>query len=131
MRALALILAAPMMLGGCVIYASDSGETTTVRTASATSVEMEPRELESVHGVRFERDQALVRVTSNGCTEKSDFRVEIVDGGAMAGEMTLVRDEPDHCRALVAEGVELSWTYDELGLERGAALVLANPLVVP
>ena len=131
MRALALILAAPMMLGGCVIYASDSGETTTVRTASATSVELEPRELESVHGVRFERDQALVRVTSNGCTEKSDFSVEIVDGGAMAGEMTLVRNEADLCRALIAEGVELSWSYDELGLERGAALVLANPLVVP
>ena len=128
MRILPLLLAAPLMLGGCVIYASDSGETTTVRTASATSVEMEPRELESVHGVRFERDQALVRVTSNGCTEKSDFRVEIVDGGAMAGEMTLVRDQSP---AMVAEGVELSWTYDELGLERGAALVLANPLVVP
>lgn len=131
MRALALILAAPLMLGGCVIYASDSGETTTVRTASATSVELEPRELESVHGVRFERDQAVVRVTSNGCTEKSDFSVQIVDGGDMAGEMALVRDEPDPCRALIAEGVELSWTYAELGLERGAALVLANPLVVP
>ena len=131
MRGLPLLLAAPLMLGGCVIYASDSGETTTVRTASATAVELEPRELESVHGVRFERDQAVVRVTSNGCTEKADFRVEIVDGGAMAGEMTLVRDEPDNCRALIAEGVELSWSYEELGLERGAALVLANPLVVP
>jgi hypothetical protein len=131
MRALVLILVAPLMLGGCVIYASDSGETTTVRTASATSVELEPRELESVHGVRFERDQAVVRVTSNGCTEKSDFSVQIVDGGDMAGEMALVRDEPDPCRALIAEGVELSWTYAELGLERGAALVLANPLVVP
>ncbi|MFN3816940.1 hypothetical protein [Brevundimonas sp.] len=131
MRILPLLLAAPLMLGGCVIYASDSGETTTVRTASAASVELAPRELESVHGVRFERDQALVRVTSNGCTDKSDFSVEIVDGGAMAGEMTLVRNEPDHCRALIAEGVELSWTYAELGLERGAALVLANPLIVP
>ncbi|MFN3536972.1 MAG: hypothetical protein ACK4Y4_05950 [Brevundimonas sp.] len=131
MRALHLLLAAPLMLGGCVIYASDSGETTTVRTSSAASVELAPRELESVHGVRFERDQALVRVTSNGCTDKSDFSVEIVDGGAMAGEMTLVRSEPDHCRALIAEGVELSWTYAELGLERGAALVLANPLIVP
>ncbi|MEH6663868.1 MAG: hypothetical protein V7678_03375 [Brevundimonas sp.] len=131
MRGLALILAAPLMLGGCVIYASDSGETTTVRTGPASSVELEPRALESVHGVRFERDQAVVRVTSNGCTEKSDFRVEIVDGGDMAGEMALVREEPDPCRALTAEGVELSWTYAELGLERGAALVLANPLVVP
>ena len=131
MRGLPLLLAAPLMLGGCVIYASDSGETTTVRTASATAVEPEPRELESGHGVRFPRDQAVVRVTSKGCTEKADFRVEIVDGGAMAGEMTLVRDEPDNCRALIAEGVELSWSYEELGLERGAALVLANPLVVP
>lgn len=131
MRFLPLLLAAPLMLGGCVIYASDSGETTTVRTAPAASVELETRELESVHGVRFERDQAVVRVTSNGCTEKSDFSVEIVDGGDMAGEMTLIRNEPDHCRALIAEGVELSWTYAELGLERGAALVLANPLVVP
>ena len=131
MRALPVLLAAPLMLGGCVIYASDSGETTTVRTAPAASVELESRELEGVHGVRFERGQAVVRVTSNGCTGKSDFRVEIMDGAAMAGEMTLVRTEPDHCRALVAEGVELSWTYAELGLERGAALVLANPLVVP
>ncbi|MFN4297488.1 MAG: hypothetical protein ACK4FB_11665 [Brevundimonas sp.] len=131
MRVLPLVLAAPLMLGGCVIYASDSGETTTVRTSSASSVQVQARELESVHAVRFERDSAVVRVTSNGCTDKSDFRVEITDGGDMAGEMTLVRAEPDHCRALVAEGVEVSWTYAELGLERGAALVLANPLVVP
>lgn len=131
MRALPLLLVAPLMLGGCVIYASDSGETTTVRASSARSVQIETRQLESVHGVRFERDRAVVRVTSNGCTEKTHFRVEIVDGDETAGEMTLVRETPDHCRALIAEGVELTWTYDELGLQRGAALVLANPLLVP
>lgn len=131
MRCLPLILAAPLMLGGCVIYTSGSGETTTVRTAPASSVQIETRELESVHGVRFERDQAVVRVTSNGCTEKAHFQVEIMDGDDGAGEIALVRERPDHCRALIAEGVELAWTWEELGLERGAALVLANPLVVP
>lgn len=131
MRGLPLILAAPLMLGGCVIYASDSGETTTVRTASAGSVQVETRALESVHGARFERERAVVRVTSNGCTEKAHFRVEIVDGDGAAGEIALVRETPDHCRALIAEGVELAWTYEELGLSRGAALVLANPLTVP
>lgn len=131
MRCLPLLLSAPLMLGGCVIYASDSGETTTVRTASAASIQVEARVLESVHGVHFERDRAIVRVTSNGCTEKAHFRVEIVDGDDAAGEIALVRETPDHCRALVADGVELSWTYGELGLSRGAALVLANPLIVP
>lgn len=131
MRVLPLILAAPLMLGGCVIYASDSGETTTVRTAPAASVQIETRELENVRGVRFEQSQAVVRVTSNGCTRKEHFVVEIVDGGARPGEIALVRETPDHCRAMIAEGVELAWTYEELGLERGADLRLANPLVVP
>lgn len=120
-----------LLLSGCIVYASSGGETTTVRTGSGSSVQVETRELEGVHGARFERERAVVRVTSNGCTQTEHFRVEIVDGAEGAGEIALVRETPDHCRALVADGVEVSWTYDELGLSRGAALVLANPLIVP
>ena len=76
--------------------------------------------------VDFDGQRLNVVVGSNGCTEASSFEVKIKDGDP--AELSLTRRTPDLCRAIVREGVTVSWTYAELGLESGAAVRVLNPI---
>jgi hypothetical protein len=91
-------LAAPL-LAGCVIYDREA---------------------------RFADGALVARVDSNGCTQASDFEVSIADNDPT--EITLRRTKQDLCKALVPDGVELRWTYAELGLEPGTPARIVNPL---
>lgn len=125
-----LVLAAGLapLLAGCVIYSNEAGEKITVRSgADAAVVAAEP--LEAIRAVAFDGRSLTVRVDSNGCTDVSAFEVAIQDGDP--AELTLTRRTPDLCRALVADGVALSWTYQALGLEPGQAVRIRNPIRLP
>jgi hypothetical protein len=114
-RGLAVIAAAAPLLGGCVIYASEGGE---IGEAG-----------ETVRSARFEDGRLVVRVDSNGCTSAANFEVRLV--GEAPAALTLERVRADPCRAIVPEGVEVSWTYAELGLEPGASVRLMNAIRLP
>lgn len=119
---LAAVVAAPL-LSGCVIYANDSGEKDVVVTGLNAAVQ-EP--LEAVRSARVENDRLIVRVGSNGCTEATHFSFDLTEQDGFT-EIAIRRTTPDLCRALVREGVELSWSYDLLDLQPGTRLVLLNP----
>ena len=112
------------LLGGCLIYANDGGEKVSVTVADRNPVSSEP--LEAVRRVEFDGQRLNVVVGSNGCTEASSFEVRIKD--ADPTELTLLRRAPDLCRAIVREGVTVSWTYAELGLEAGEPVRVLNPI---
>jgi hypothetical protein len=125
MRLAAVAAAAALLplLGGCVIYSNEGGEKVSIVTdQGATRAEG----LEAVRKVDFDGQRLNVVVGSNGCTETSSFEVKIKDGDP--AELTLTRRTPDLCKALVAEGVTVSWTYAELGLERGQPVRVLNPI---
>ncbi|MFY0398090.1 hypothetical protein RSD66_04695 [Brevundimonas sp. S1H14] len=125
MRLAAVAAAAALLplLGGCVIYSNEGGEKVSIVTdQGATRAEA----LEAVRKVDFDGQRLNVVVGSNGCTETSSFEVKIKDGDP--AELTLTRRTPDLCKALVAEGVTVSWTYAELGLERGQPVRVLNPI---
>lgn len=111
------------LLGGCVIYSNEGGEKVSVIT-DRDMVKAEA--VEAVRRVDFDGQRLNVVVGSNGCTEASSFEVRIKD--ADPAELTLVRRTPDMCRALVPEGVTVSWTYAELGLEAGQPVRVINPI---
>lgn len=72
----------------------------------------------------------LVRVFSNGCTNKDSFEA-VATGSPRAGwafDVTLTRLAPDTCEAILPQGVELVWTADELGLPATAPMTLTNPV---
>ena len=72
--------------------------------------------------------ELVVRVRSNGCTTKDSFQVDVT-GSAAAGwsfDMALTRLHADRCRALLPQGVALTWTKDELGLPPSAEVNLLN-----
>lgn len=132
MRAIkGLVLAAAILplLGACVIYDSSADDSVSVRVGSHTTTAIsEP--LETLRAMRFEPGAVVVVAASNGCTDASSFTVKVSEGGGPTG-VSLTRQRPDLCRALLPEGVELRWTYDELGLKPGTAVTIANPVLLP
>jgi|TARA_R110002051_G_scaffold1274_1_gene7048 hypothetical protein len=113
------------LLGGCVIYADDSGEAVVVRMESGTEISTVETP-ETLRSIRFADGALVARVDSNGCTSAADFAVSVAEGTPV--DITLTRTRQDPCKAIVADGVELRWSYSELGLAPGQAARVANPL---
>lgn len=125
MRLAAVAAAAALLplLGGCVIYSNEGGEKISIVADQGTT---RAEALEAVRKVDFDGQRLNVVVGSNGCTETASFEVKIKDGEP--AELTLTRRTPDLCKALVPEGVTVSWTYAELGLELGEPVRVLNPI---
>ena len=125
MRALIRVLAAGALaaplLAGCVIYDHTSGENVSVNVTRKDTPVGEP-----IREARFADGGLVVRVDSNGCTQASDFEISVADNSPT--ELTLTRTKEDLCRALIAEGVELRWSYADLGIDPGTPVRILNPL---
>lgn len=65
-------------------------------------------------------------VTSNGCTERDFFDVDVVKEDNDVFEIGLRRTRQDHCKARIADGVEVAWSYAELGIPNGAEVTIRN-----
>jgi hypothetical protein len=133
MRALkGLVLAGAItpLLGACVIYDSSAHEAVTVRVANGNTSVAVAAPLETLRSVRFEPGALVVQADSGGCTREASFAVRITDGDGPA-QVSLTRETPDNCEAHLANGVELRWTYEELGLASGQAAVIQNPVRLP
>lgn len=126
-RAFLAAAACVPLLTGCVIYADDTGETTIVRMDSRTGITTEAAP-EALRAVRFEDGNLIARVDSNGCTSAADFAISVAEGTPV--DITLTRTRQDLCKAIVREGVELRWTYQELGLTAGQTAHIVNALLL-
>lgn len=114
----AVAATAVVVLTGCV-----QGPTALVSTEGM------PGQLEPIHAVAFTRDLAVFRVSSNGCTDKSDvkpFITRLKDSAVI----TLRRLDEDRCTRPVKDGVQIEWTFEELGLPSGAHVVVNNPYLL-
>lgn len=89
-----------------------------------------PGQMEPVHAAVIAHDQALFRVTSNGCTAKADL-TPVVRQTRNEAVITLRRIKEDRCQRPVADGLEVSWTFEELGLAPGAQVSVENPYQLP
>lgn len=88
-----------------------------------------PGQLEPIHAAAFTRDLAVFRVSSNGCTDKSDvkpFITQLKDSAVI----TLRRLDEDRCSRPVRGGVQMEWTFQELGLPPGANVLVNNPYMM-
>ena len=119
---LALFVAAVMLASCAGTPAQDD-----LPTASTAGM---PGALEPVRAAAFTQDQAVFWVTSNGCTEKEDL-LPIVSLQGGKAVITLRRIDEDTCRRPQDEGVELKWSFDELGLPAGSPVVVNNPYQLP
>ena len=119
-RTLALIAAIALATSGCAMFQRGDA----ARTAAM------PGEVEPIHAAAITRDLAVFWVSSNGCTDKSDLR-PIVDHIGAASTITLRRIEQDECETPIADGVEVIWSFEELGLTPGSRVSVNNPYQLP
>lgn len=121
---LAAVVALGLSTSACVIIdADDAHHDVTVTKGMSDG-------LEPLQAVRVDRDDLVIRVSSNGCTRSDDFTVESQRRDGLAA-FTFTRKRPDMCRALVAEGVELRYPLETFGVARGDRIRVRNPLSRP
>ena len=123
--ALAALIAAPLM-SGCVYVSAHEASTPAVVSIDTSGM---PGEMEPIHAAAFTADSALFQVSSNGCTDRDDIEpvVSRVDEEVV---ITLRRLTPDNCRAWLADGVQLEFSLEELGLETGERARINNPFLI-
>ncbi|WP_447908952.1 hypothetical protein [Brevundimonas bullata] len=117
--ALCAVAAVALSAGACATTSGDPA----VRTADM------PGQLEPIHAAAFTRDTAVFWVSSNGCTSKADvkpFITRLRDSAVI----TLRRVDEDHCSQPRSDGVQLQWSFEELGLPPGAEVSVNNPYMM-
>ncbi len=121
--ALAIALAAAPPLAGCAMLDR-------FRPARPVETVALPGQLEAIHAAAIANDQAVFRVSSNGCTRKADL-TPVVRTERDGAVITLRRLREDPCGQHQPEGVEMSWSFQELGLAPGARVTVENPYQMP
>jgi hypothetical protein len=87
-------------------------------------------QIEPIHAAAIAQDQAVFWVSSNGCTRKADLN-PVVRRSGDASVITLRRLKEDRCENARPEGVEVRWSFRELGLAPGARVSVENPYQMP
>lgn len=119
-RTLALTAAIALTTSGCALFP----QAAPVRTVAM------PGLVEPIHAAAITRDLAVFWVSSNGCTDKSDLFpiINQIDGGTT---ITVRRISEDQCETPIADGVEVIWSFEELGLAPGSRVSVDNPYQLP
>lgn len=100
------------------------------RDGDARNAAVLPGQIEPVHAAVIARNQAAFWVSSNGCTEKADIQ-PVVRESSDGPIITLRRIKEDRCREIRPEGVEMRWSFEELGLDADARPSVENPYQLP
>jgi hypothetical protein len=117
---LAGVLAAAMALSACALVDRWTGR------EEAPVLAEGPGQIEPVHAAAIVQDQAVFWVSSNGCTEKSDL-LPVVRRQGDGSVITLRRLKEDRCLEPRDQGVEMRWTFQEMGLAPGTRVSIENP----
>lgn len=76
----------------------------------------------------------IVRVASNGCTDKSSFRIDVKKEPGITERvphyvLTILRVRPDECKAIVEDGVLILFDLEkDLGLTGDLTYTITNPV---
>lgn len=115
----ALFLASLAVLAGC---ASLPKPPTVIAPAGSALSELEP-----LYAARAGRQALTISVSSNGCTRKEDFAFYLERKGE-ALTLAFGRKRVDTCQSFAQGKVELSFTWEELGVLDRAPVFLLNPM---
>lgn len=124
---LAGVLAAAVALPGCALVDRVTDRFSPTEVVEAVD---SPGQIEPVHAAAIVQDQAVFWVSSNGCTQKADL-TPVVRRAGDASVITLRRIKEDRCLQPRDEGVEMRWSFQEMGLPPGARVSVENPYQLP
>jgi hypothetical protein len=116
---IAAAVAMSAMLGGCIIVDADvkADDWDHGGFGYVMAADISPR-----------GPDITVTVHSNGCTNKEDFDAVVKGRGDGHFDVGFRRRQPDRCKAFVAEGRDLTWSFAELGIPRDARVMILNPV---
>ncbi len=118
-------LALGSLTSGCAVI-----DRLTPRGAETAAAVDLPGQIEPIHAAAIADDTAVFWVSSNGCTHKADL-TPVVRRARAGPVITLRRLKEDRCDQRLPQGVEISWSFQELGLEPGARVTVENPYQLP
>lgn len=118
MRAL-LIAASAAALSGCIVIDAD---------VDSDFDFDDGRSMERLYAASVDADGVRVRAASNGCTDVEDFDAKVRRRGDDRFAVRFYREDADYCRALLPDGVELFFAYEDLGLPPGVSVTIDNPI---
>lgn len=130
MRALAtisILAATGLSLGACASLRQEARSLAPPPPISA-AVSM-PGALEPIYAAAVSADQAVFRVTSNGCTAKADIQPVVRRVGDSA-LITLRRLKDDRCTNVQLDGVDVIYSLEELGLTPTDRIEINNPYLL-
>ncbi|MDJ0715436.1 MAG: hypothetical protein QNJ54_14620 [Prochloraceae cyanobacterium] len=76
---------------------------------------------ETLHGLIITETSVIITVTSNGCTEKKDFKIELQESKPPI--VTFIRVKPDPCN-MVSHSIDITFSLKEVG---AAEFKVTNP----
>ncbi len=118
------ILTAAVAVTGCALVERWTGR------EPVSTVAEGPGQIEAVHAAAIVQDQAVFWVSSNGCTRKADL-LPVVRQEGDASVITLRRLKEDRCLQPLDQGVEMRWSFREMGLAPGTRVSVENPYQLP
>lgn len=118
---LAAVLALASLTAAC-------GTVSSLWSGDRAAVDL-PGELEPIHAAAIGQDQAVFWVSSNGCTSKADL-TPVVRRHRDSSVITLRRIKEDRCDTVQPQGVEMRWSFEELGIAPGGRVSVENPYQV-
>jgi hypothetical protein len=94
--------------------------------ASPAKPDPVPAAQSAFYGVGVAAEGVVFRVYSSGCSNKEHFDAPVVDRSGNLPTISLKRLQRDPCRALLVEGVELTYAWEELGLSANESFRVSN-----
>lgn len=82
--------------------------------------------LEKIMGYQPGNNSLSFQVRSGGCTQKSDFEIQVVPRDNRASEVYLYRIHKDPCLSFLPTGTHIKFSLDEIGLAHGQSFVIKN-----
>lgn len=122
MKMTRMLLIGILAAGGLSACASLSGGLAGQEQAKASL----PGELEPIRAAAVVNDLAVFWVTSNGCTTRDNLLPVISSRGA-GSTLMLRRITVDQCADPLDKGIEVRWSFEELGLKPGSQVTIENP----
>lgn len=86
------------------------------------------RDYGTLKGADVSANAVTARVTSNGCTTKDFIGTDVRKSGDDSFTVGFFREKQDYCRAMLPDGVALTWSFEELGIPEGAEVRVRNKI---
>ena len=82
----------------------------------------------TLKGADVSANSVTARVSSNGCTNKDFIGTNVRKTGDDSFSVGFYREKQDYCRAMLPDGVALTWSFEELGIPEGAEVRVRNKI---